>query len=91
MSQIKKIKQNQNTNRVRRIWLLLSQNSYTNLLEDLIKDIVGSKMILLINVLPLGLPYNNKQQRSLVDMLAISSMCLIHRIDSAKVNLDTEI
>ena len=67
----KKIKQN--TNRVRRVWLLLSQNGYTNLLEDLIKDIVASKITLLIYVLPLGLPYNNRQQRSLVDMLDISN------------------
>ena len=50
----KKIKED--TNRVRRIWLMLSQNSHKNLLEDLLKDIVASKIILLIYVFLLGLP-----------------------------------
>ena len=52
-----------NINKARRVWLFLSQNSYANLLEDLIEDIVVSKIILLLYVLPLGVPYN-KQQRS---------------------------
>ena len=52
------------TNKVRRVLLLLPQNNYANLSEDLTKDIVASKIILLTNVLPLGLQYKNKQQKS---------------------------
>ena len=69
MSQIGGV--NSTTNKVRRDWLLLPQNSYANHVEDLIKDIVAHKIILLTIVLPLGLPYKNKQQRSLVDILAL--------------------
>jgi len=58
---------------VRRVSLLLPQNNYANLLEDLIKDIFAFKIILLTIVLPLGLPYNNEQQSSFVVMLAISN------------------
>ena len=63
---------NLNTNEVRRVWLLLPQNNYVNRLEDLKKDIVASKIILLTCVLSFGLPYNKKWQRSLDVMLAMS-------------------
>jgi len=71
MNQVARV--NSTTNKVRREWLLLLQNSYANLLDDLINYIVASKIILLTIVPPLGLQYNNKQQRSLADMLAISN------------------
>ena len=71
MSQIGRV--NSTAKKVRMDWLLLPQNSYANPLEDLIKDIVASKIILLTIVLSLGLSYYNKQQRYLVDMLAISN------------------
>ena len=42
------------TNKLRRVWLCLPQTSKANLLEDLTKGIVASKIILLIYVLPLN-------------------------------------
>ena len=47
------------TNKVRRVSLLLSQISLANLLEDLIRDIVASTIILELYVLPLSLACNN--------------------------------
>ena len=58
MSQLRKL--NQTQTKEKGVAVVTPQRSYSNLLEDLIKDIVASNIILLISVLPLGLPYNNK-------------------------------
>ena len=50
MSQLRKL--NQTQTKEKGVAVVTPQRSYSNLLEDLIKDIVASNIILLISVLP---------------------------------------